>query len=155
MAERLLANPVIEDAESSVDRRTGRPAVTTDDRRRRLPGSNCEHDVVRAPSTSLGARAPSSSGTATPRVGGFDAVVLPGGFAHGDYLRPGAIARFSPVMEAVADFAAAGGPVARHLQRLPGPHRGRPAARVRCRRTVACSFLCTTVGCRSQPPAPR
>jgi phosphoribosylformylglycinamidine synthase len=40
-----------------------------------------------------------------------DAVVLPGGFAHGDYLRPGAIARFSPVMQAVAEFAEAGGPV--------------------------------------------
>jgi phosphoribosylformylglycinamidine synthase len=44
-------------------------------------------------------------------VGGVDAVVLPGGFAHGDYLRPGAIARFSPVMQAVGDFAAAGGPL--------------------------------------------
>jgi phosphoribosylformylglycinamidine synthase len=42
---------------------------------------------------------------------GFDAIVVPGGFAHGDYLRTGAIARFSPVMESVADFAAAGGPV--------------------------------------------
>jgi phosphoribosylformylglycinamidine synthase len=42
---------------------------------------------------------------------GYDALVLPGGFAHGDYLRPGAIARFSPVMEAVSRFAAAGGPV--------------------------------------------
>jgi phosphoribosylformylglycinamidine synthase len=41
----------------------------------------------------------------------LDAVVLPGGFAHGDYLRTGAIARFSPVMGAVSDFAAAGGPV--------------------------------------------
>src|SRR5690606_26417413 len=40
-----------------------------------------------------------------------DAVVVPGGFAHGDYLRPGAIARFSPIMEAVSAFAAAGGPV--------------------------------------------
>ena len=44
-------------------------------------------------------------------VRGVDAVVVPGGFAHGDYLRPGAIARFSPVMSAVAEFAAAGGPV--------------------------------------------
>ena len=44
-------------------------------------------------------------------VGGVDAVVVPGGFAHGDYLRTGAIARFSPVMDAVAEFAAAGGPV--------------------------------------------
>jgi phosphoribosylformylglycinamidine synthase len=44
-------------------------------------------------------------------VSGYDALILPGGFAHGDYLRPGAIARFSPVMEAVSGFAAAGGPV--------------------------------------------
>jgi len=42
---------------------------------------------------------------------GFDAVVLPGGFSYGDYLRPGALARFSPVMEAVARFAAEGKPV--------------------------------------------
>ena len=44
-------------------------------------------------------------------VGDVDAVVVPGGFAHGDYLRTGAIARFSPVMDAVGEFAAAGGPV--------------------------------------------
>lgn len=44
-------------------------------------------------------------------VNGVDAVIVPGGFAHGDYLRPGAIARFSPVMTAVAEFAAGGGPV--------------------------------------------
>jgi phosphoribosylformylglycinamidine synthase subunit PurQ / glutaminase len=44
-------------------------------------------------------------------LGGIDAVVIPGGFSYGDYLRAGAIARFSPAMEAVAEFAAAGGPV--------------------------------------------
>ena len=44
-------------------------------------------------------------------LGDADAVVLPGGFAHGDHLRTGAIARFSPVMPAVEAFAAAGGPV--------------------------------------------
>jgi phosphoribosylformylglycinamidine synthase subunit PurQ / glutaminase len=44
-------------------------------------------------------------------LGGVDAVVVPGGFSYGDYLRAGAIARFSPAMEAVAEFAAAGGPV--------------------------------------------
>ena len=44
-------------------------------------------------------------------LAGVDAVVVPGGFSYGDYLRAGAIARFSPVMEAVAEFAAAGGPV--------------------------------------------
>jgi phosphoribosylformylglycinamidine synthase len=44
-------------------------------------------------------------------LGGVDAVIVPGGFSYGDYLRPGAIARFAAVMEAVADFARAGGPV--------------------------------------------
>jgi phosphoribosylformylglycinamidine synthase len=44
-------------------------------------------------------------------LGGVDAVVIPGGFSYGDYLRAGAIARFSPVMEAVGEFARAGGPV--------------------------------------------
>jgi phosphoribosylformylglycinamidine synthase len=44
-------------------------------------------------------------------LGDVDAVVVPGGFSYGDYLRAGAIARFSPAMEAVAEFAAAGGPV--------------------------------------------
>ncbi|HEU4736210.1 MAG TPA: phosphoribosylformylglycinamidine synthase subunit PurQ, partial [Solirubrobacterales bacterium] len=44
-------------------------------------------------------------------LGGIDAVVVPGGFSYGDYLRAGAIARFSPAMEAVSEFAAAGGPV--------------------------------------------
>ncbi|MBS1861783.1 MAG: phosphoribosylformylglycinamidine synthase subunit PurQ [Actinobacteria bacterium] len=44
-------------------------------------------------------------------LGGVDAIVIPGGFSYGDYLRAGAIARFSPAMEAVAEHAAAGGPV--------------------------------------------
>ena len=44
-------------------------------------------------------------------MNGVDAVILPGGFAHGDYLRCGAIARFSPIMKAVSEFASAGGPV--------------------------------------------
>jgi phosphoribosylformylglycinamidine synthase len=48
---------------------------------------------------------------AEPELGDADAVVLPGGFAHGDHLRTGAIARFAPVMRAVEAFAAAGGPV--------------------------------------------
>ncbi len=79
-------------------------------RGRRLPGQNCEHDVVWALRDARRCR-PSSSGTPTPSCDGVDAVVLPGGFAHGDYLRTGAIARFSPVMEAVTAFAADGGPV--------------------------------------------
>ncbi len=74
-----------------------------------FPGTNCEHDVAEAVEV-LGAEAELVwHGSAS--LGAFDAVVLPGGFAHGDYLRPGAIARFSPVMRAVSEFSAAGGPV--------------------------------------------
>ena len=74
-----------------------------------FPGSNCEHDVIEAVE-SLGGRA-ELVWHGADAIGQVDAVVLPGGFAHGDYLRPGAIARFSPVMEAVRRFAAEGGPV--------------------------------------------
>ena len=74
-----------------------------------FPGSNCEQDVVEAVSLLGGEPEILWHGDAT--TNGVDAVVVPGGFAHGDYLRPGAIARFSPVMAAVADHAAAGGPV--------------------------------------------
>lgn len=74
-----------------------------------FPGTNCEHDVVEAFGR-LGASADLVWHGATS-LAGYDVVVLPGGFAHGDYLRPGAIARFSPVMSAVSEFAAAGGAV--------------------------------------------
>ena len=74
-----------------------------------FPGSNCEQDAVEA-ITSLGGEA-ELLWHGDESVAGVDGVVVPGGFAHGDYLRPGAIARFSPVMRAVADFAASGGPV--------------------------------------------
>jgi phosphoribosylformylglycinamidine synthase len=74
-----------------------------------FPGTNCEHDVVQAAAAAGGEGVLLWHGDA--QVGTVDAVVLPGGFAHGDYLRPGALARFSPVMAAVADFARAGGPV--------------------------------------------
>jgi phosphoribosylformylglycinamidine synthase subunit PurQ / glutaminase len=74
-----------------------------------FPGSNCELDVVEAVQA-LGGEA-RLLWHGDDSIGGVDAVVLPGGFAHGDYLRPGAIARFSPVMRAVGEHAAAGGPV--------------------------------------------
>jgi phosphoribosylformylglycinamidine synthase len=74
-----------------------------------FPGTNCEHDVVQAIER-LGARGELLWHGASS-VGSVDAVVLPGGFAHGDYLRPGALARFSPIMEAVTRFATDGGPV--------------------------------------------
>jgi len=74
-----------------------------------FPGTNCEHDAVQAVER-LGGTAELVWHGATS-TSGFDALILPGGFAHGDYLRPGAIARFSPVMDAVATYAAEGGPV--------------------------------------------
>lgn len=74
-----------------------------------FPGSNCELDVAEAVRSVGGEAELLWHGDAS--LGGVDAVVLPGGFAHGDYLRPGAIARFSPIMGAVGELAAAGGPV--------------------------------------------
>jgi phosphoribosylformylglycinamidine synthase I len=74
-----------------------------------FPGSNCEYDAASAV-TQLGAESTFVWHSATD-LGGLDGIILPGGFAHGDYLRPGALARFSPVMEAVARFAGDGGPV--------------------------------------------
>ena len=74
-----------------------------------FPGSNCEHDAVEA-IEALGGKA-DVVWHGDRHLDGIDAVILPGGFAHGDYLRPGAIARFSPVMSAVEEFARGGGPV--------------------------------------------
>ncbi len=74
-----------------------------------FPGTNCEHDVVHA-LRSLGAQ-PELVFHKESNLTGADGVVLPGGFAHGDYLRTGAIARFSPVMGEVAKMADAGKPV--------------------------------------------
>src|ERR1700745_1740653 len=73
-----------------------------------FPGSNCDHDayyalgqVLHQPVEFLWHQ--------SEQVAGFDAIILPGGFSYGDYLRTGAIARFSPVMRAVEKFARAGG----------------------------------------------
>jgi len=75
-----------------------------------FPGSNCDHDtynviaeIAHQPVTFLWHD--------SDDLQGVDAVLVPGGFAYGDYLRTGAIARFSPVMQAVKRFAAQGGPV--------------------------------------------
>jgi phosphoribosylformylglycinamidine synthase I len=75
-----------------------------------FPGSNCDHDTAHVLSEIAGQLTvmlwhDSSS------IQNVDAVLVPGGFAYGDYLRTGAIARFSPVMQAVKEFAAGGGPV--------------------------------------------
>jgi phosphoribosylformylglycinamidine synthase len=75
----------------------------------RFPGSNCDLDALNS-----ARRAGAESYFAWHRdtdLGGADAVILPGGFSYGDYLRSGAIARFSPIMPAVQRFAREGGPV--------------------------------------------
>lgn len=74
-----------------------------------FPGTNCEHDVVEAV-TALGGSAELVWHRETD-LSGFDSAILPGGFAHGDYLRTGAIARFSPVMTEVIRLADSGAPV--------------------------------------------
>ena len=75
-----------------------------------FPGSNCDHDAQYALSEVLGYDTELVWHKDTD-LRGADAVVLPGGFSYGDYLRSGAIARFSPVMAAVSEFAASGRPV--------------------------------------------
>jgi phosphoribosylformylglycinamidine synthase len=110
-----------------------------------FPGSNCELDALEAV-RGLGAEA-ELLWHGSSDLGGVDAVIVPGGFAHGDYLRPGAIARFSPVMGAVREFAAAGGPVVgicngfqvlTEAGLLPGA----------LQKNAGLKFLCTTVALR-------
>ena len=110
-----------------------------------FPGTNCELDVVHS-ITQLGGEAEILFHTERT-LRGVDAVVVPGGFAHGDYLRTGAIARFSPVMDAVAEHAASGGPVVGicngfqvlcEAGLLPGA----------LQKNAGLKFLCTTVAVR-------
>lgn len=75
-----------------------------------FPGSNCEEDVKYALEDVLGQ--PTDLVWHKERsLAGYDAAILPGGFAHGDYLRPGALARFSPLMDPVREMAERGKPV--------------------------------------------
>ena len=75
-----------------------------------FPGSNCDQDAYHAATTVLGQKAEVVWHKDTD-LKGADVVILPGGFAHGDYLRTGAMARFSPIMREVKAFADCGGPV--------------------------------------------
>ena len=109
-----------------------------------FPGSNCEHDAASA--LELVGAAPELVWHTVESLEGFDAAVVPGGFAHGDYLRPGAIARFSPVMTAVAELAGRGLPVLgicngfqvlTEAGLLPGA----------LRRNAGLRFLCEAVEC--------
>ncbi len=73
-----------------------------------FPGSNCERDAIHVIGRTAGA-AVKEIWHKESSLGNIDVLILPGGFSYGDYLRCGAIARFSPVMKAVVDFAASGG----------------------------------------------
>ena len=73
-----------------------------------FPGSNCDHDAYHAARHVLGQEA-EFLWHKDRGLKGADVIVLPGGFAHGDYLRTGAIARFSPIMPAIQEFARGGG----------------------------------------------
>jgi len=75
-----------------------------------FPGSNCDQDAYHAAKDVLGQDA-DYVWHKDADLKGADAVILPGGFAHGDYLRCGAMARFSPIMKEIRAFAARGGPV--------------------------------------------
>jgi phosphoribosylformylglycinamidine synthase len=110
-----------------------------------FPGSNCEADAMEAVAAVGGDARILWHGDDS--VGDVDAVIVPGGFAHGDYLRPGAIARFSPVMDAVREFASEGGPVVgicngfqvlTEAGLLPGA----------LQKNAGLKFLCTTVELR-------
>jgi phosphoribosylformylglycinamidine synthase I len=111
-----------------------------------FPGTNCEQDVVEAVRHIGGAAEIIWHGDRRLPAA-VDSVVVPGGFAHGDYLRTGAIARFSPIMDAVREFAHRGGPVLGvcngfqilcEAGLLPGA----------LRRNEGLKFLCTTVEVR-------
>ncbi len=76
-----------------------------------FPGSNCDRDAARAVDDVLGAGTATLAWHAETSLDGVDAIVLPGGFSWGDYLRTGALARFAPVMGAVREAAERGVPV--------------------------------------------
>jgi len=77
----------------------------------RFPGSNCDQDALGAVTRVLGQAGEYAWHKNAELPAGTDAVIVPGGFSYGDYLRAGAIARFAPMMREVEAFAAAGGPV--------------------------------------------
>ena len=111
-----------------------------------FPGSNCDHDAWFAVTQNLGHQA-EFIWHDSPQLGNVDAVILPGGFSYGDYLRCGAIAKFSPVMAAVKRFAAEGGLVAGFCNgfQILTECGLLPGALVRNRDL---KFICKTVGLR-------
>src|SRR5260221_705538 len=82
-----------------------------------FPGSNCDHDSYHAAITATGQQA-TMLWHDSHDLENCDAIIVPGGFAYGDYLRTGAIAKFAPIMQEVAKFAATGGVVVWSSERL-------------------------------------
>ncbi len=93
-----------------------------------FPGSNCDYDAFHALSDFPEAD-PFYLWHKDRDLKDADCVILPGGFSYGDYLRTGAVARFSPIMQEVAAFAAAGGLVLGICNGFQTPHRGPSAPR--------------------------
>jgi phosphoribosylformylglycinamidine synthase subunit PurQ / glutaminase len=115
-----------------------------------FPGSNCEQDIIRA-TQFLGFESEYIWHGDTD-ISGFDAIVLPGGFSYGDYIRTGAVARFSPVMSEVVRFAEKGGPVlgiCNGFQILAEAHL-LPGALLR---NVGLKFICKPVSLRVEENA--
>ena len=109
-----------------------------------FPGSNCDHDAVYALSRNLSQEVV-EIWHRSEDLCGVDVVFLPGGFSYGDYLRCGAIARFSPVMRSVKRFAASGGAGHGSLQRVSDIARSGAAARRALMRNRNLRFICKTV----------
>ena len=103
-----------------------------------FPGSNRDIDAVNA--LRVAGAEPEILWHESVDLAGVAGILIPGGFAYGDYLRAGVIARFSPVMRAVADFAAA---------RRPGPRASATASRSSPRRGSCPARCCATAACAS------
>jgi len=96
-----------------------------------FPGSNCDHDAYNVVAE-IAKQPCSMIWHESEDLQNSDAIIVPGGFAYGDYLRTGAIAAFAPAMKAVKKFAAKGGLVigiCNGFQMIPDPVRSRPASR--------------------------
>jgi hypothetical protein len=93
-----------------------------------FPGSNCDHDTHNVLGAVMG-QPVTYLWHESHDLERCDAILVPGGFAYGDYLRTGAIARFAPIMQSVTRFAHVRWAGHGHLQRLPDPLRGGPAPR--------------------------
>jgi phosphoribosylformylglycinamidine (FGAM) synthase-like amidotransferase family enzyme len=102
---------------------TFRSAVIT------FPGSNCDRDMAVALEQVCGGQVHRVWHGDADLPEGLDFIALPGGFSYGDYLRSGAMAARSPIMQAVIAAASRGVPVLGGVQRVPGPDRKRAAAR--------------------------